>query len=444
MPFEPHDPEEFDPQITPSVPLVFTEKLLLRSKRTAGTIANFLVGQGAAQGLGVLAGLFLVRNLSVEAYAQFGVATGFQTVFSVLMDLGFASTIIPLVGDRFEDRAVIGRYVRSARRLRYRAFWILAPVASAAFLTTIHRQHWSVSLQLLLLASILLSLYSSGMVSFFSAPLFLRAKLREYYVPQVISGSGKLFAYIALAFAKGLNAWVAAGLSALSITLNGTLIRRSALKYLDWPEHEDPTADQELLRYVLPATPAIVFSAFQLQISLFLVSIFGTTRYIAEVAALGRIGQFFVILTTFSAIVIEPYIARLSRERLLRYFIGFLLLNSLAMIPVVFVAFRWPIVFIWVLGAKFRDLSPQVGWYILAVSMNSVSSLMWLMNRGRKWVFWSGSILEVVLLLVVQMVFLALVGVRNTHQAVLFAVASSCCYMIAHGYVAIRGFVKGK
>lgn len=444
MPIEPHDPEEFDHELTPSVPLVFTEQLLGRGKRMAGTLASFLFGQGAAQGIGVLAGLFLVRNLSVEAYAQFGIATGFQTVFSVLMDLGFASTIIPLVGDRHEDRAVIGRYVRSARRLRYRAFWILAPVASAAFLGTIHKQHWSASVQLLLLASILLSLYSSGMMSFFSAPLFLRAKLREFYVPQVLSGTGKLLAYIALAFVNGLNAWTAAGLTALNVTLNGNLIRRASLKYMDWPAQEDSDADQELLRYVLPATPAIVFSAFQLQISLFLVSIFGSTRYIAEVAALGRIGQIFLIMMTFNTIVIEPYIARLSRERLFRYFIGFVLLNSLALFPVVVVAFHWPMVFVWILGAKFHSLSPQIGWYILAASLNSVSGLVWIMNRGRKWVFWSGSLLEVVLLLVVQMVFLALVGVRNTHQAVLFAVASSCCYMIAHGYVAVRGFVKGK
>ncbi len=442
MPFEPHDPEEFDSPVTPLVPFPAAEGLLLRGKRIAGTVASFLLGQGAAQGLSVLAGLFLVRNLSVEAYAQFGVATGFQSVFSVLMDLGFASTIIPLVGERNQDRALIGRYVRSARRLRDRTFWILAPLASIAFLAIIHQRHWSGGVQGLLLASILLSLYSGGMLSFFSAPLLLRGKLREFYVPQIFASAGRLLAYFVLAFTKGLNAWTAAGLGALNITLSGTLIRKEGRKYMDWPAHEDSTADRELLRYVLPAIPAIVFSAFQSQISLFLISISGSTLYIAQVAALGRIGQIFAVLTTFNTVVIEPYVARLSRERLLRHFVGFVVLASLALIPVVFVAFRWPEVFLWVLGAKFRDLAPLLGWYVLSACLNFISGLVWIMNRARKWVFWSGSFLEIILLLAAQVTFLALVGVRTTHEAVLFMLASSGCYMVAHGYVTIRGFLQ--
>ena len=65
------------------------------------------------------------------------------------------------------------------------------------------------------------------------------------------------------------------------------------------------------------------------------------------------------------------------------------------------------------------------------------------MNRARKWVFWSGSILEVVLLLAVQIAFFVLVGVRTTQEAVFLALASSGCYLVAHGYVSIRGFIKG-
>ena len=79
------------------------------------------------QGISFLIGLFLVRALSISSYAQFGLALGFQATASTLMDLGFASTIIPLVGERTSDRALIGRYVRGAKSLRDRAFFILSP-----------------------------------------------------------------------------------------------------------------------------------------------------------------------------------------------------------------------------------------------------------------------------------------------------------------------------
>jgi hypothetical protein len=65
------------------------------------------------------------------------------------------------------------------------------------------------------------------------------------------------------------------------------------------------------------------------------------------------------------------------------------------------------------------------------------------MNRARRWVFWSGTALEIVLLLGVQVVFIATVGVRTAREAVGLSLASSVCYLIAHGYTGIYGFMKG-
>ncbi len=192
------------------------------------TLTGFLLGQGAAQGVAVLAGLFLVRRLSIEAYAQFGLASGFQALFSTLMDLGFASTIIPMVGERRDDRSLVGRYVRSAKHLRDLAFWILAPVTTVAFFAIMYKQHWSLVVQVLLLGSVLVALYSGGKVSYFSAPLFLFGRLREYYMPQVVSGAGRLAAYIVLGVTGGLNAWTAAGLNALNIAVNGSWLEKKA------------------------------------------------------------------------------------------------------------------------------------------------------------------------------------------------------------------------
>jgi O-antigen/teichoic acid export membrane protein len=439
--FEPHDPEEFDNSLSPAALRI--EELaapLPRRRRVLGVVGNFVFGQGATQIINVLVGLFLVRKLSLEAYAQFGVATGFQNVFSVLMDLGFASTIVPLVGARANEYEVTGRYVRAARHLRDRSFLLLAPVACVAFLYVVHKHHWSWALQLALLASVLVSLYSSGVASFFSAPLLLHRRIREYYLPQLLTSVARLALYGALLLLHVLNAWTAAGLAALTFTANAIFIRRSAQAYMRWPEKDDKEAERELMRYVLPATPAIVFSAFQSQISLFLVSLFGSTIHIAEVAALGRIGQLFLVLMTFNTVVIEPFVAKLDRSRIARYFVIFPLLGALACSPLVLVAFRWPQVFVLLLGQKFVGLAPYMGWYVLSASMNFVSGLIWIMNRSRKWVFWSGSIVEVVLLLAVQAIFLAYVGVSTTQQAVFFLLASSCCYAIAHGYVTVVGF----
>jgi O-antigen/teichoic acid export membrane protein len=437
--------EEFDRD--PTTVVTMPSKQNHRNKRVqraAQIVMKFLFGQGATQSLTILANLFLVRTLSIEAYAQFGLAYGFQSVFSVLMDLGFASTIVPMVGPDRDDAALVGRYVRSARHLRNKLFWWLSPVATVAFAAIMHKHHWSMKVQILLLLSVLVGLYSAGKVSYFSAPLFVFGKLREYYLPQAVTGAGRLLMYIALFFAGGLSAWTAAGLSALVVTFNGFLIHKSSAKYFQWPDREDPETDRELIRYILPASPAIIFAAFQSQISLFLISIFGGTAYIAQVAALSRIAQIFTVLSMFFTIVVEPHVARVDRFHLRRTFLLFIALTSVACVPLVVIAFVWPKLYLWVLGAKYQDLASVMGIYVLSLCMNSVSGLMWIMNRSRKWVFWSGSIVEIVLLLGVQCLFLIFVGVNNTHEAVIFNLASSFCYLLAHGYVTVYGFNYAK
>lgn len=433
---------EAEASVSPPVSGLFAQ--LPRGRRAFGIMVNFSFGQGALQCLQILAGLLLVRWLSVEAWAQFGLASGLQITMGTLMDLGISGTIIPLVGDRREDRELVGRYVRSARRFRDWTFWILSPFTVAAFLAIAHQHHWGWRLPVLLLASVLLSLYSSGQMSCFSAPLLLFGRLRDFYAPQNISGLIRLAAYVACRFAGLLSAWTAAAISALSFSLSAKLLERKSRRYLVWPKGGDPTIDRELIRYILPATPAIIFAAFQSQVSLFLIGLFGGTTNIAEVAALGRLGQLFAVFMTFNVVVVEPYVARLSRKRLLSTYLGLIAINSALCIPVVMLAFAFPASFLWVLGRNYAGLGISVGWVVLAGCISQIAGLMWVMNRSRKWLFWSGTILEIVLLLIVQVTYIVFVGVRTTQQAVLFTLVSSFCYIVAHAYVGIYGFLKGR
>jgi O-antigen/teichoic acid export membrane protein len=414
-----------------------------RLHRILRLLSAFFMGQGALQGVGVLASLYLLRVLSVESYAEYGLAIGFQTAVATLMDFGLASTIIPLVGERFEDRGLVGRYVRGARHLRDLSFWLMSPVVAAAFLLICSKHHWPVSVQFLLLFSILLSLLSTGKISYFSAPLFLYRKFRSYYVPQTLSALARLTAYVAIGTAGLLNASGAALLSAFSVTANGWLVSRESKKYFELPDHNDARVEKEIIHFIVPAVPAILLGAFHGQISLLLISIFGLTTGIAEVAALGRLSQLFVVLMTFNIVVIEPYVARLPERKLRGAYLKLLAIGAAATLAVSTFAFLAPGIFLWLLGPHYRDLRSLIGWVILTACINYLAGLLWIMNRSRKWVFWRGSILEITLVFIVQIGFLILVGVRTTRDAVFFNFASSFCYIITHGYIAFYGHSRG-
>jgi O-antigen/teichoic acid export membrane protein len=405
--------------------------------------AGFLFGQGTLQGVNILVGLFLVRALSIEHYAQFGLAFGFQATASMLMDLGYASTIIPLVGERVNNRALVGSYLRAAKHLRDRAFWVLGPFAALTFLAIMHKHHWSWVTQAVLVLSVLLTLFSSGPVSYYSAPLFLYHRLREFYIPQSVSGLARLLTCLGLAVVGGLNGCAAAALSSINVLVNAILLRRSARLYVEWPKSNEPNVNREVVKYILPAIPTFVFAAFQSQIALFLINAFGQTVNLAEVAALSRLAQLFVVLSSFNMIVVEPRVARLSREKLLRTYLLLLLVPCGLCLSVVPFAFALPAPFLWLIGPKYGHLSPIVGWVVLTACFNYGANLIWIMNRSRKWIFWRGTILEIGVMLTVDVCFIAFIGVRTTRQAVLFTLASSVSALCTHSYIGAYGFLKG-
>ena len=414
-----------------------------RVRKLLGLLTSFFVGQAALQVVSLLIGLFLVRSLSVRAYAQFGLALGFQATASILMDLGFASTIVPLVGDRGSDRALVGRYVRGAKSLRDRSFLILSPFVALTFVVITHKQGWGWPIQLGLLASVLLALYSSSAASYYAVPLFLYRRLREFYLLQTASGAGRLVVYLVLNAIGALNSITAAGAAALNATLNGFLLKRKGGTSIDWPEQDDPGIRKEIIQYILPALPAILLGAFHGQVALFLISIFGSTVNIAQVAALGRLGQIYYMLMTFNVVVVEPYVAKLQRHRLLPNYLRLIAAACLGGAVLVTFTFAFPEIFLWVIGPRYADLRGLIGWVVLTACINYVAGLIWIMNRSRKWLFWRGSIAEISLLATVQIGYLLIFGVRTTRAAVMFNLASSFCYVIAHSYVAIHGFTKG-
>ncbi len=413
-------------------------------RRIFSIVSGFLFGQGALQGVNVVIGLFLVRALSLEKYAQFGLALGFQATASTLMDLGYASTIIPLVGERFNDRALVGSYLRAAKHLRDKAFWILGPFAAITFLAMMHEHPWGWITDTVLLLSVLLSLYSSGPVSYYSVPLFLNHRLREYYRPQTLTSLGRLVTYVALEAVRGLNACTAAGLSALNVLTNAILLGRSGRRCVEWPKTNEPKVNREVLDYILPAFPTFIFAAFQSQIALFLINAFGQMVNVAEVAALGKLAQLFTVLMTFNTIVIEPRIARLSRERLLRTYVRLILVTSAFCVLLAALAFAFPNPFVWVIGPKYKHLSPIVGWVVLTGCFNYAANLIWIMNRARRWVFWRGTIVEIGAMLTVDVCFVVFAGVRDTRHAILFTLASSISAVCTHSYIGIYGFHKGE
>jgi O-antigen/teichoic acid export membrane protein len=402
--------------------------------------APFFAGQGAAQLLALATSLLLLRALNVEQYAQYSLAVGLQMTASALANLGLNQSIIPLVGARVDDRVLIGRLVKGALFLRIWLVAIVTPVVLVFFHLAASKQGWTLTSQLLLSASIVLAIVWSGQIACYSAPLIIQRRFRDYYFAQVAPAALRLGIYLVAAAVGMLTAAAAALVGSLTYLMNAVLVRRSAKNLVQIPANADPATNREMIRTVLPMAPATVFSAFQPQIALFVITVFGETQQIAEVGALGRLAQLFLVWNVFSDLVIGPYIARMPQNRLLYEYLRLVALAFAAMVGVSTLAAFFPGIFLLLLGESYVGLREPVFWTVLGSSMSSFAGVIWVMSRARKWIFWRGSFLEIILLFGLQALFVATVGVDSTLEAAQLMVMAGVAHVLVHSYIAWHGF----
>lgn len=392
------------------------------------------------QGINFLIGIFLVRQLDIESYAQYSLAMAFQATAISLTNLGLTDSIIPLVGAKADNRRLVGNYIKAASHLRTRLFVVVAPICAAAFLFIVRSHKWSGLTQLILLCSVLTSLYLSVSVSCWAAALLLKRRLYDYYFMQTIPSLGRLLTYVLARLGAVLTANLAALTGAASLLFSGYLAKRSAAALVIMPERVDRSIVKEIIRCMLPMAPAAIFTSFQPQVALLLVSLFGQTLQIAQIGALSRLAQVFLIFNAFGSVVIEPYIARIPAERLAAAYAR--VLTSVVLVGIVLtgLVFEFPRPLVSILGEKYGDLEKVVGWVVLSSVVSTTANIIWVMNRGRRWLFWRGSMLEIGCLIIFQTAYVLTFGVHTTMAAALFMLAASCAHLVAHAYVMVYGF----
>jgi O-antigen/teichoic acid export membrane protein len=405
-------------------------------------ISNFLAGQGAVQILNFLVGFLLLRWLSVESYAQYSVAFGFQATLGILVDLGFSSSIVAMVGNRGNDPQVVGSYIRSAKYFRNRLYWLILPVGAIAFPLVVLKQHWPWHDQLLLFVSIAFSLYAQGLAAFYSAPLLIAQRLKPYYTAQLVGAAFRLLGTGGIWLVLSLSAWQAAWISAISALLNAWLYIHSSKDLVHEPAVIDPKINRELVNYFTPLIPSAIFFAIQGQISVLIISVFGHSTSVAEIGALGRLGQLFVVLGAFNSVVISPYIAKVPRNQLLRRYLQIVSGSIILAASLVILAFAFPEPLLWLLGPKYANLRTETSFLIFASTVQYLVSVLWTIHYSRKWIYLWGSVLFIIGIISTQIAFILFFDLSHALNIIYLSLCTASAELCVQVIISIYSFVK--
>jgi O-antigen/teichoic acid export membrane protein len=410
-----------------------------RLHRWARRLVTFFAGQGLVQFLNLATGFLLIRWMSVKDYAAYSLVSGFQGTVGVLVELGLGGSIVALLAGRTE-RHILGGYIRSTRHYRNKFFFYLLPAIAISFAILAVRQGLAWWMTAILLCSILAAIYFESWTAYYSVPLMVHQDLQAYYRTPAIIGGIRLIASFVLHMVSALSAWLMALMNSTAMIVQGWSYRQDARRHIIEPTDADPAMNREVLQYIRPLIPGTVFFAIHGQITVFLISWFGQARDVAEVGALGRLGQLFLLLAAFNAVVIAPNIAKIPRSRLAWRYTSFLAGAIGVSLTLIVMSVWLPDVLLWIIGPKYLHLKTELMWTIAASCLGYVSSVMWTMHVARKWTFAWGVRAYIIAVLIVEICGITFMNLSTAGGVIRLSAYSALATLAVLIAWAIHGF----
>src|ERR1043166_7293158 len=356
-----------------------------RLRRWAATFIEFSLVQGVVQLVGVATGIVVVRLLATDDYGLYTIANSVLGALVVLADGGIGTATVGIGGRVWQDPARLGGVINTARGvMRGLRNAVSVPVA-IAFIWLLAK-NGAMPIEVSILAVLVLA---GGVLSLENAiDLTVARLIGNTRLIQVVGLAAAGFRLAAIAAPALLGLLVETAM--LAIVLGWAMQWWATRRWLrdrvpsDGPT--DPSVRAELRSVVTAQLPNCLYFVLQGQISVWLLSIFGSIRGVADLGAVTRISVVFsVLLATMQNVIVPRYARCQEPERLRVLFMqicaGFAVLVS---VPAALVAIA-PGPVLWILGPQYAHLSVELVLAVLGASLGSIVGLTWSLNANKAW-----------------------------------------------------------
>jgi hypothetical protein len=316
--------------------------------------------QGAIQVLGFLSGLLVLRWLPIREYAYYTMANAALGTMTVLTDTGVAQSVMAQGGRVWQSRTALGAVINSGMALR-RRFAVAAVSLSMPILYLMLRRQGATAITAVLVAASVLPLFVSSLTG---QLLQIVPRLHERLTSLqsiLLSAAGLRLAMVTAAAALFPVAWLVSVCAGLAQNWANWRVRSLARQMADLDARPDPAAWAASMRQVRRTAPSAIYYAFEGQISVWLISIFGWTQAIAQVGALGRLAMVFNIVSAVLALLWAPSFARMQTGPAVLHRFWVVQLALLSFVIVVVAGVAWsPSAALAVLGRDYGSLTHEV------------------------------------------------------------------------------------
>lgn len=355
-----------------------------RAREWAQLIAVTGAAQVVVQAVGFVSGILVIRLLPVHEYALYTLANTMLGTMTILADGGIATGVMSQGGKVWQDKQKLGAVLATGMDLRrkFAVFSLLVAVPILLFLLRKHDASWLMSV--LIVLSLVPAFFSALSGTLLDIPAKLHQDIRPLQRFQVEANFGRLalmgltmfvlpFAAVAITCAGASQAW------------NNWRLRKIAAKYADQSQRTGPEVKMAILGVVKRTIPGSIHYAISGQLSILMLSFFGTGTSVAQIGALSRLAAALTLVSTLFKVLAIPRFARLQSnpKRVLGKYLQalsiFLPLFVVALLP----AYLFPNGVLWILGADYSGLHAELSLVLSGSLMGIAAASISGMNVSR-------------------------------------------------------------
>lgn len=336
--------------------------------------------------IGFISGIIIIRMLSTKEYAFYTIANSMFGMLTLLSDSGVISGVMAQGGPVYNDKIKLGRVLVTGLQLRriLSVIGLIIVVPILMFMLHNHKAGWldATAISLALIPSFFFTL--SGNI--YEIPLKLNQAIIKLQKIQLQFNVLRLILIVAAIFCFPLAFFCVLIPSIPQFWINNRL-KSASSAYSDFNQAPDIKIREKIFAVVKRIFPTSLYYSFSGQITIWLISIFGTTVYVAQLGALSRLNVVLTLFNLIYGILVMPQIAKMPNVRIL-LFRRFLLTQLLTLIILSLVVglvatFSSPL--LWVLGNKFNGLRYPLILSICAGCIASFSGYSFSFYTCRGW-----------------------------------------------------------
>ena len=339
------------------------------------------------QAISFASGILIIRLLPTSEYALYTLTNTMLGTMIVLADGGITTGVLAQGGKVWQNREKLGAVLATGLdlRVRFAAISLLVTIPILLYLLHHHGASWAMTI------GIALVLIPAFYAALSGSILEIAPRLAQHIVPlqkmQVGSNVGRLTLLLLSLFVFPLAsvAILAAGLPQLWLNIK---LKKLSFQSADSRQKPDAEVRREIFAMVKRLLPESIYYCVSGQITVWLISILGSTTAVAQVGALGRFAMIFTLVNTLLSALILPRFARLPNDfrLLLKRYLQIQAILVTASGAVIFAVWLLAPQLLLILGSKYAGLSTELVLLTIGGSLNFISGNSFFMCTCRGWV----------------------------------------------------------